>query len=197
MKKSGLRLLSFLFIMWMILRFGYVHSKDLNAVDRQSSINFYLQDKIHHHSVNKFRMLNSLEIQSIVNATIIQKNEWICNPQQFPTQIIFCTGVYMNVYPFKLREAIGRQQSGLKEYTGLFEFADFPSMEIYVYNGDLYGETSHGKSILKKLQQKDTFEIVDYQAKLTFNRDSTSNIISVELDAQGFISTGTKRKTTD
>ncbi len=89
------------------------------------------------------------------------------------------------------------EDSSLTQYTGSFDFIDFPSLEIYLYQGDLYGQTSQGKSILKQLDQKDSFEIVDYQARVKFNRNSEGNIISLELEAQGFTSTGMKRKSSD
>ncbi|MBD2700481.1 hypothetical protein IC229_07535 [Spirosoma sp. BT702] len=82
----------------------------------------------------------------------------------------------------------------LTEFCGDFDFVDFPSMQIYLSNGNLYAETSQGKSILKKLPQKDSFEIVDYQARLKFNRNDKGAILNVELDAHGFTSTGQKRK---
>jgi hypothetical protein len=95
--------------------------------------------------------------------------------------------------PPSVDEKERRIKAALEEYTGTFDFTDFQSLAISVEKGALYAQTSQGKSVLKKAERKDKFEIVDYQATLQFNRDESRKIRSVELNAQGFSSTGIKR----
>ncbi len=89
------------------------------------------------------------------------------------------------------------QDTSSHQYVGKYMFPDgsvIPSVEVTLDNGALSMSSTAGTSPLQLLG-KDSFSIVTFNGYAVFRRSSTSKIVSVHIEASGYILDGTRDTT--
>ena len=88
--------------------------------------------------------------------------------------------------------SLNAQDSTLNEYVGTYTFPEggpVPSVDIKVENGSLVASSTAGSSALEKIS-RDTFNLVTYDGRVYFTRDSTKKVNGIKIEVQDTILEG-------
>ena len=86
------------------------------------------------------------------------------------------------------------QDTTLNEYVGTYTFPEggpVTTVNIKLENGSLVASSTAGSSPLEKIS-KDTFNLVTYNGKVYFTRDSTKKVDGIKIEAEDTILEGKK-----
>ena len=86
------------------------------------------------------------------------------------------------------------QDTTLNEYVGTYTFPEggpVTSVDVKIENGSLVASSTAGSSPLEKIS-KDTFNLVSYDGKVYFSRDSTKKVNGIRIEVQDTILEGKK-----
>jgi hypothetical protein len=97
-----------------------------------------------------------------------------------------------------LAAANAQDSTQRKDYLGKYKFPEgsvVPEVEVLIENGALMMNSSAGTSSLE-LIKGDTFTIVAFNGTAAFKRNDAKKVISVHIEAGGYILDGVKDSTT-
>ena len=86
------------------------------------------------------------------------------------------------------------QDTTLNEYIGTYTFPEggpVTSVDVKLENGSLVASSTAGSSALEKIS-KDTFNLVTYNGKVYFMRDSTKKVNGIKIEVEDTILEGKK-----
>ena len=86
------------------------------------------------------------------------------------------------------------QDTTLNEYVGTYTFPEggpVTSVDIKLENGSLVATSTAGSSAMEKIS-KDTFNLVTYNGKVYFTRDSTKKVNGIKIEVEDTILEGKK-----
>ena len=86
------------------------------------------------------------------------------------------------------------QDTTLNEYVGTYTFPEggpVTSVDIKLENGSLVATSTAGSSALEKISN-DTFNLVTYNGKVYFTRDSTKKVNGIKIEVEDTILEGKK-----
>lgn len=86
------------------------------------------------------------------------------------------------------------QDTTLNEYVGTYTFPEggpVTSVDVKLENGSLVASSTAGSSAMEKVS-KDTFNLVTYDGKVYFTRDSAKKVNGIKIEVQDTILEGKK-----
>jgi hypothetical protein len=86
------------------------------------------------------------------------------------------------------------QDTTLNEYVGTYTFPEggpVTTVDVKIENGSLMASSTAGSSPLEKIS-KDTFNLVTYNGKVYFSRDSTKKVNGIKIEVEETILEGKK-----
>ena len=86
------------------------------------------------------------------------------------------------------------QDTTLNEYVGTYTFPEggpVTTVDVKLENGSLVASSTAGSSPLEKIS-KDTFNLVTYNGKVYFSRDSTKKVSGIKIEVEDTILEGKK-----
>jgi hypothetical protein len=86
------------------------------------------------------------------------------------------------------------QDTTLNEYVGTYTFPEggpVTTVDVKLENGSLVASSTAGSSPLEKIA-KDTFNLVTYNGKVYFSRDSTKKVNGIKIEVEDTILEGKK-----
>ena len=86
------------------------------------------------------------------------------------------------------------QDTTMNEYVGTYTFPEggpVTSVDVKLENGSLVASSTAGSSPLEKIS-KDTFNLVTYNGKVYFSRDSTKKVNGIKIEVEDTILEGKK-----
>jgi len=89
---------------------------------------------------------------------------------------------------------LNAQDTTLNEYVGTYTFPEggpVTTVDIKLENGTLVASSTAGSSPMEKIS-KDTFNLVAYNGKVYFNRDSTKKVDGIKIEVEDTILEGKK-----
>ncbi len=89
---------------------------------------------------------------------------------------------------------LNAQDTTLNEYVGTYTFPEggpVTSVDVKLENGSLVASSTAGSSPLEKIS-KDTFNLVTYNGKVYFTRDSVKKVNGIKIEVEDTILEGKK-----
>jgi len=86
------------------------------------------------------------------------------------------------------------QDTTLNEYVGTYTFPEggpVTTVDVKLENGSLVASSTAGSSPLERIS-KDTFNLVTYNGKVYFSRDSTKKVSGIKIEVEDTILEGKK-----
>ena len=86
------------------------------------------------------------------------------------------------------------QDTALNEYVGTYTFPEggpVTTVDVKLENGSLVASSTAGSSPLERIS-KDTFNLVTYNGKVYFSRDSTRKVSGIKIEVEDTILEGKK-----
>ncbi len=89
---------------------------------------------------------------------------------------------------------LNAQDTTLNEYVGTYTFPEggpVTTVDVKIESGSLLASSTAGSSPLEKIS-KDTFNLVTYNGKVYFSRDSTKKVNGIKIEVEDTILEGKK-----